>query len=202
MRAVSRAYFNEKAAIWDEAIAEKDTAKLISMARRLDIESVSMLLDVGAGTGVFIPYLLNRLGKDGRLVALDFAEEMLEKARAKGFDGSIEYLHADVTHIPLPDEVFDAAVCYSSFPHFRDRPRALSEINRVLKKGGKLFICHTSSRATINRLHRQIPVVRNDTIPDRREMQIMLSRSGFTDIRIDDDSDSYFASAIKADTPF
>ena len=192
-----KAYFNEKAAIWDETIAEKDTAKLNRLAERLNIEPGSIALDVGTGTGIFVPYLLDRIGKNGRLVALDFAEQMLKKARAKGFDGNIEYLQVDVTSVPLPEEVFDVVVCYSSFPHFQDKPRALSEINRVLKKGGKLFICHTSSRDIINQIHRQIPAVENDTIPDSGEMQMMLSVSGFIDIRVDDDNDSYFASATK-----
>ena len=192
-----KAYFNEKAAIWDETIAEKDTVKLNALAERLNIDPGSIVLDVGTGTGVFVPYLLGRIGKSGRLVALDFAEEMLKKARTKGFDGNIEYLQVDVTSVPLPEEVFDAVVCYSSFPHFQDKPRALSEINRVLKKGGKLFICHTSSRDTINQIHRQIPAVENDTIPDRGEMHMMLSAAGFADIGIDDNSDNYFASARK-----
>ena len=194
---MSRAYFNEKAAIWDETIAEKDIAKLNRLAERLNIEPGSIVLDVGTGTGIFVPYLLDRIGKNGRLVALDFAGEMLKKARAKGFDGNIEYLQVDVTNVPLPEEVFDVVVCYSSFPHFQNKPRALSEINRVLKKGGKLFICHTSSRDIINHIHRQIPAVENDTIPDRSEMQMMLSVSGFIDIGVDDDNDSYFASATK-----
>ena len=194
---MSRAYFNAKAAIWDEIIAEKDTAKLSALADRMNIEPGSMVLDVGTGTGVFMPYILSKIGENGRLVAADLAEEMLKIARTKNFKGNIEYLNADVTCIPLPDQVFDAVVCYSSFPHFQDKPRALGELNRVLKKGGRLFICHTSGRTTINEIHRQIPAVENDAIPDKDEMYMMLSANGFTDIGIDDGSDGYFASASR-----
>ncbi len=59
-----------------------------------------------------------------------------------------------------------------------------------------LLICHTSSRASINEIHRQIPAVENDIIPEGGEMQIILLRAGFTDIKIDD-SESYLASARK-----
>lgn len=190
-------YFNHRAAIWDETSSETDTTKLELMAERLNIEPGSTVLDVGSGTGVFIPFLLSRIGSQGRLVALDFAEEMLNRARAKGFDGYIDYLHADVTSVPLLGEVFDVVVCYSSFPHFQDKPRALAEINRVTKSGGLLLICHTSSRAVINEFHRQIPAVGNDIIPDEPEMRSMLSMAGFTDIRIEDGSQSYLASARK-----
>ena len=192
-----RVYFNQRAAIWDETASEKDTTKLKRMARRLNIKPGSTVLDVGTGTGVFIPFLLSKIGKNGQIVALDFAEEMLRKAQAKGFNGNIDYLHADVTNIPLGEEIFDIVICYSSFPHFQNKPRALAEMNRVIKTGGKLFICHTSSQTTINQIHRQVPAMENDTIPDEEEMQIMLSMAGFTDIMIEDSSESYLASARK-----
>lgn len=192
-----RTYFNQRATVWDEACSEKDMTKLEHMAQRLNIAPGSTVLDVGSGTGVFLPFLLERIGVNGRLIALDFAEEMLRKAQAKGGDGNIGYLHADVTSVPLLGGVFDAVVCYSSFPHFQDKPKTLSEINRILKHGGRLFICHTSSRAEINQLHRQIPVVENDIIPDKGEMRLMLSMAGFIDIEIDDSDDSYLVSAKK-----
>ena len=127
-----RAYFNEKAAIWDETVAEKDMTKLERMAESIGIEPGSAVLDVGTGTGVFVPYLLRKIGKYGRLVTLDFAEKMLKRAQAKGLNGNIDYLHADVHSIPLGEEIFDVVVCYSSFPHFQDKPRSLDEVNRVL----------------------------------------------------------------------
>ena len=194
-----RAYFNEKAAGWDETVAEGDMTKLKRMAKSLGIQPGAVLLDVGTGTGVFVPDLLRAIGNYGCLVTLDFAEEMLQIARAKNFTGNVEYLHADIHHIPLGDAVFDTVVCYSSFPHFQDKPGSLSEINRVLKRGGRLFICHTSSRAMINNIHRQLPAVQNDFIPDKSEMQAILLAAGFTDIAIYDDEDSYLAGASKAD---
>ena len=192
-----REYFNQKAAIWDETIAEKDAAKLERMAKRLNLKPGSMMLDVGTGTGVFLPFLLNEIGKKGQVIAIDVADEMLIRAKAKGFDANIDYLCADVMGIPLNDEIFDAVVCYSSFPHFQDKPKALAEMNRVLKSGGRLLVCHTSSRDSINEIHRQIPVVKNDTIPDGDEMQLMLSVAGFTEIKVEDNSVSYLASAGK-----
>ncbi len=191
-----RVYFNEKAATWDKTVAERDSTKLERMAKRLKIKPGSIVLDVGTGTGVFIHFLLREIGKGGRIIALDFAEKMLRRARAKGFNGNIDYLCADVTNIPLGNEIFDIIVCYSSFPHFQDKPRALAEMNRVIKRGGRLLICHTSSRTSISQIHRQIPVVENDIIPDGGEMQIILSRAGFIEIKIDD-SESYLTSARK-----
>ena len=194
-----RAYFNERSAIWDKTIAEKDTTKLEQMVQRIKLKPGSMVLDVGTGTGVFLPYLFSSIGKKGRIVALDIAEEMLKKARAKGFDGSIDYIQADITEIPLRDEIFDSVVCYSSFPHFQDKSRALTETKRVLKSGGRLLICHTSSRVEINEVHSQIPVVENDILPDSVRMRLLLSAAGFIEIKVEDNSESYLASAEKPD---
>jgi ubiquinone/menaquinone biosynthesis C-methylase UbiE len=194
---VIKTYFNEKAAMWDEAVAEKDVTKLEEMAGRVAIEPGSNVLDVGTGTGVFVPFILSRVGQNGRLVCLDFAKEMLKRAQAKGFAGNIEYICADIADNQLEDETFDTVVCYSSFPHFQDKPRALREINRILRKGGRLFICHTSSRAAINELHRQIPVVQGDLIPDEAGMRELLSAAGFREISVCDNDDSYLASATK-----
>ena len=195
-----RAYFNQKAASWDETSSEGDMTKLERMAKRLKIKPGSIVLDVGTGTGVFIPFLLREIGKGGRIIALDFAEKMLRRAQAKGFNGNIDYLCAEVTNIPLRNEIFDIIVCHSSFPHFPHKSRDLTELNRVIKKGGRLLICHTASRSRINQIHRRNPVVENDIIPDESEMQIILLRAGFTKIKIDD-GESYLASARKPKQP-
>lgn len=192
-----RSYFNEKAATWDTTIAEKDTTKLQRMAQRLNIKPGSSVLDIGTGTGVFVPFLLNKIGAKGQLVAMDIAEEMLRISRAKDFAGNIEHLLADIVNLPLTEKTFDAIVCYSSFPHFHNKPKALAEMSRSLRSSGRLFICHTSSRSAINAIHSELPAVKNDLIPDSKEMHKLLSRIGFSEIKIEDRNDSYLASALK-----
>ncbi|HEY77728.1 MAG TPA: class I SAM-dependent methyltransferase [Dehalococcoidia bacterium] len=194
---MTRVFFNQKAAAWDEQHCEQDIAKLKVLSQRLGIEPGTTLLDVGSGTGIFLPFLLKKLGKQGVLVALDYAEEMLRKARGKNFSQRIGYLQGNVASLPLRSEIFDACVCYSSFPHFQNKPKALVEMNRVLKEGGWLFICHTSSRSEINQVHCQIPALVNDIIPVESEMKSLLERAQFINISIADDASSYLAIAQK-----
>jgi len=194
---MTRSYFNSKADLWDDMIAEKDPDKLENMAKNLNIQPGSTVLDVGTGTGIFVPLLLNKIGNKGKLVCLDSAEKMLEKARKKNFKGNIEYVCSDISNTQLGDEIFDVVVCYSSFPHFKDKAKALQEIKRLLKKGGRLFICHTSSRSAINEIHQQVPELSNDLIPDYEEMQQLLSSSGFGQISVRDETSSYLAKAKK-----
>ena len=194
---MSRVYFNEQANNWDEKIAEKDPSKLERIARWLTIEPGATILDVGAGTGVLLPYLLGKVGTSGKIIALDTAEKMLSKAKNKSFEVNIVYLCAYVMSIPLADEVCDAVVCYSSLPHFPDKSRAMLEMKRILKKGGRVFICHSSSREHINSLHRQIPMVQNDLLPDAIEMVELLTNAGFVEIRVEDTADSFEAQGRK-----
>jgi ubiquinone/menaquinone biosynthesis C-methylase UbiE len=195
---VSREFFNARAATWDENVAEKDTAKLRAMAERLDISEGAEVLDIGTGTGVFVPFLLEKLGAAGRLICIDFAEEMLRIASAKVFEGNIKYICADIESSGLPDENFDAAVCYSVFPHFENKPKVLEEINRVLRKKGRFYICHTSSRHDINEIHRSLPDVRTHLFPENAETYRMLEDAGFVDISISDGEDDYLVSAGKS----
>jgi ubiquinone/menaquinone biosynthesis C-methylase UbiE len=195
---MSRAFFNSRADTWDEKVAEKDASRLEAMLARLDISHGASVLDVGTGTGVFVPYLLKKIGRDGNLVCLDFSEEMLKIARSKEFTGNIQYLCADIVNNRLADESFDAVVCYSVFPHFTDKPKALREINRLLKKNSKLFICHTSGRQAINEVHRSTPEVCDHIFPENDETRRMLLEAGFTDIDIRDGKEDYLVSARKS----
>ena len=195
---MTKAYFNEKADIWDQKVAEKDISKLELMAGRLIIESGSTILDVGTGTGVFLPYLLKKVGVQGKIIAIDNADKMLSKAKSKKIGDNVIYLCADVMAIPLADDFCDAIVCYSSLPHFPDKPKAMIEMKRILKKGGQVFICHTSSREHINSIHRNLPSVHNDLLPDAIEMMTLLTNAGFADIQVEDKVDSYLACGRRA----
>ena len=196
---MSKDFFNARAATWDENVAEKDTAKLRAMAGQLDIPEGAEVLDIGTGTGVFVPFLLEKIGQNGRLVCLDFAEAMLKIAMDKGFGENIEYICADIVDSSLPDESFDVVVCYSVFPHFENKPKVLKEINRVLRKQGRLYICHTSSRHDINEIHSNIPDVCTHLFPENAETCCLLEDAGFEEISIDDAEEYYLVKARKAE---
>ncbi|MDD5127406.1 MAG: class I SAM-dependent methyltransferase [Dehalococcoidales bacterium] len=194
---MSQEFFNSRAATWDEKIAEKNPSKLRTMIDRLDIKPGASVLDVGTGTGVFVPYLLQKIGRHGKLTCLDFSAEMLKIARAKHFEGNITYLCADIASSGLADESFDTVVCYSVFPHFEDKPKIFREINRLLRREGAVYICHTSSRQAINKIHRGVPEVCDHLFPENEDTRRMLSEAGFTSINISEGKEDYLVSARK-----
>jgi ubiquinone/menaquinone biosynthesis C-methylase UbiE len=191
---VIREYFNEQANNWDARALERDPSKLEQMAAHLDLKLDNLVLDIGTGTGVFLPYILKKVGDKGQVIGLDIAEKMLLQAQVKNIKGHVNLICGDVQYIPLKEGTCDGAVCYSSFPHFQDKLKALSEIRRVLKEGGKLYVCHTSGRNEINRIHTNIPSFQNHLLPDRTAMTQLLLAAGFTGIKVEDEDESYFAS--------
>ena len=187
-----RQFFDEIAVRWDVSEVEETHTRLREIVTGLGIEPGSAVLDVGSGTGVLSPLLLEATDGEGQIVALDLSGEMLRRAQAKGHPDA--YVQGDVQRLPFPAETFDWVICNAVFPHFPDKRRALGEASRVLREGGRLAICHTASRQTINEFHRSVGgVVAHDTIPDEKAMRQLLREAGLGGVRVWDEPDRYLA---------
>ena len=96
------------------------------------------VLDVPSGGAPLLPRLA-RAGFAGRVVAVDLAEAMLARARARAADAApiaLETLQADAQALPLPDASVDAAVSLNGV-HCLPDPRAfVAELGRVVRPGG------------------------------------------------------------------
>ena len=194
---ISRKFFNDRAEHWDDTARNNDPEKLRALADRLMIPEQAWVLDVGTGTGVFLPYIKERVNHQSRIISMDFAFNMLAIAHAKNNSDSIDTICAEIETLHFSPDCFDTTICFSTFPHFHDKPRALRNIYTLLKRGGWLYICHTASRETINSIHRNIPDFHDHLIPEQWEMEQMLQKSGFSEFLISDQPDSYLAAARK-----
>jgi len=194
---ISRQYFNNAAPHWDETVRNNDPVKLRAMAERIAFPPDARVLDAGAGTGVFAPYIQSKLNSSGRIACVDFAYNMLEIAQKKNGNKGIEHVCAEIETVGFVGSLFDAVVCYSTFPHFHEKLLALENIYNLLKAGGKVFICHTASRNEINAIHRKIPDLRDHLIPEGDVMRDMLTAAGFGEVSIIDNAGYYLAEAKK-----
>lgn len=94
------------------------------------------VLEVGCGNGLVWRENLERIPPGWRLTLTDLSAGMVDAAQAAlGERG--EYAVADVQELPFGDESFDAVIANHMLFHVEDRPRALGEIARVLRPGGK-----------------------------------------------------------------
>jgi SAM-dependent methyltransferase len=90
------------------------------------------VLEVGCGMGNFAERVARETSAE--VVATDLSPRMVELARERGLDARV----ADVQELPFDDGEFDCAVANAMLYHVEDLDRALSELARVLERGGKL----------------------------------------------------------------
>ena len=199
-----RQFFDQAAADWDALEVKETHVRLREIVAELTIAPEAAVLDVGCGTGILLPLLRESVNGDGRIVALDLSGEMLKRALGKGAALSQSkgqpavYVQGDAESLPLPEGVFDWVFCNAVFPHFADKLGALAELRRVLRKGGRLIICHTASRQTINEFHRSIGgAVAYDAIPGEEEMLRLLREAGLAEAQVRDEPDRYLALACR-----
>ena len=107
-----------------------------------DLRRGESVLDVATGPGTVARLAAVRLGAEGRVVATDIAQPMLDIAKAKAPPGGapIEYLNSPAAPLPAAAGAFDAVLCQQGLQFFPDRPAALREMRRVLKPGGRAAI--------------------------------------------------------------
>ena len=100
----------------------------------------SRILEVAPGPG-FLAIELARLGRY-QVVGLDisktFVELATENARKAGVD--VAFHRGNAASMPFEPDSFDLIVCRAAFKNFSEPVRALAEMHRVLKPGGKAFI--------------------------------------------------------------
>ena len=106
----------------------------------VDARPGQKVLDVAAGTGVSSEPFADA-GVD--VIAADLSEGMLDVGRRRRPD--MTFVQADVTALPFEDETFDAVTMSYGLRNVADYPKALSEIYRVLKPGGRIVILEFST---------------------------------------------------------
>ncbi|MGH3366001.1 MAG: class I SAM-dependent methyltransferase [Nocardioidaceae bacterium] len=141
---------------WMDRVLFKDTRAWVCTRATGDV------LEVAVGTGLN----LEHYPADVRIAGVDWSEEMLTKARGRAADlGTVVDLRAGDAHaLDFADGSFDTVVCTFSLCAIPDETRALAEMHRVLRPGGRLLLAdHVASRSRVARaVQRLLEVV---TVP-------------------------------------
>jgi ubiquinone/menaquinone biosynthesis C-methylase UbiE len=99
------------------------------------------MLDVGCGTGLFASKLRECLPRV-EVCAVDLVSEMLAKGqpRWRMHRGHVFPVRGDSERLPFASATFDIVTCANSFHHYPRQDRAVAEMRRVLRAGGRLMI--------------------------------------------------------------
>lgn len=137
-----KTYWNKLSNNYDNFIARHWNIYNSSLFDKItrEISKGTVVLDVACGTGLIAEKMA---AKAKNVVAVDLSENMIAQAtsKQKALDiENIEYRVEDAYHLPFGDGIFDMATCINALHNMQNPEKALSEIRRVLKPGGKLIV--------------------------------------------------------------
>ncbi len=97
------------------------------------------ILDVGCGTGALLEKIQNTFPNMIQY-GIDISPNMLAIARNRNL-ANATFDEGDAEKLPYDNGIFDIVICCSSFHHYPNPDKAMSEFRRVTRLGGKLLIC-------------------------------------------------------------
>jgi arsenite methyltransferase len=135
--------FDEKTAAELEALYNSGD---VLRRRRLVREALcarlgERILDIGCGPGFYVAELLDEIGPAGSVVGLDPSPQMLAiAARRCQAHANVAFREAEATSLQVDEGSFDAALCVQVLEYVPRVARALSEMHRALRPGGRLVL--------------------------------------------------------------
>jgi demethylmenaquinone methyltransferase/2-methoxy-6-polyprenyl-1,4-benzoquinol methylase len=114
-----------------------------------DVREGHQVLDIAGGTGDLALAFSKKVGASGQVVHTDINEAMLRTGRDRLLDAGVALptLVCDAEKLPFPDDHFDRVSVAFGLRNMTHKDVALTEMNRVLKPGGKLLVLEFSKVA-------------------------------------------------------
>jgi ubiquinone/menaquinone biosynthesis C-methylase UbiE len=145
VKARARKYFAAVASRWDRMREDFfDETVVKSILNASDVRPGNTVVDVGCGTGFLTRQAAMQMQGKGRLVGVDLSSSMLEKAKENlsrlALLTSVEFRVGDAEKIPVQDDFADAVVGNMILHHCPRPKRAISEMTRIAKDGGRIAV--------------------------------------------------------------
>jgi Methylase involved in ubiquinone/menaquinone biosynthesis len=148
-----------------------------AVIKKIAQAKISSFLDVGCGTGFILSQVSDQVSRCG----IDLSPQMIERAK-QTLKEQAELVVGDAENLPWSDEWFDTVCCTFSFHHYPNPKKVLAEINRVLKKGGRLILADPWMPSLLRQILNALLRYSDDGdyhSYSRREIRQLLECSGF-----------------------
>ncbi|WP_165352835.1 class I SAM-dependent methyltransferase [Loktanella sp. IMCC34160] len=158
------------------------------------------VLDLACGTGAVTREVAKQTPDVAKIVAADHSSGMLGVARSQsqGLSGDVDWIEADAANLPFSENRFDLAYCQQALQFFPDRPKALSELRRVLKPKAPVAFCvqrelavNPLLKAQAEALDAHVGKAAADAVraicslPDREDLRALFENAGFEGVQIE-----------------
>jgi SAM-dependent methyltransferase len=175
----------EIASTYDKARAlAPETARLWQdlLAVHIDQSTISLVIDLGCGTGRFAELLAAHLGV--QVIGIDPSHKMVEQTRRKPATGKVTYRQGSAEALPLPNDCADLVFMSQVYHHLNHPPAVARECRRVLRQGG--FVCIRNSTRETDFPHRHFfpglePLIDSD-LPSQRDIERVFAAADFSPV--------------------
>ncbi len=117
------------------------------------IESGATVLDLGCGAGTDLLIAAQMVGPTGRAIGIDITPTMVERARASARQMDLENVEVHeglIERVPLPDKSIDVVISNGVIDLVPDKEAVFTEIERVLRPGGRLQIADVTIQTPVS----------------------------------------------------
>lgn len=122
------------------------------------ISEAARVADIGCGTGTVSRWMAARMGPAGRVDAIDIAPEQIEVAKStpvEACSSSIHYQVGSAYEPGLPENAFDIVFCRLVLCHLKEPAKAVAQMAKLLRPGGRLVLVDFDLRDTFTMPHCQ-----------------------------------------------
>jgi ubiquinone/menaquinone biosynthesis C-methylase UbiE len=173
----------EIAGAYDKARAlAPETARLWQdlLSRHIDRTAISLVTDLGCGTGRFSELLATNFGAP--VIGIDPSQKMVDRARRKPATGNVVYLQGSAEALPLPDGCADLVFMSMVYHHFGDPAAVARECRRVLRRRGDACIRNGMRESDFPHRHffPALQALIDSDLPLRRDIERVVGAGGFT----------------------
>jgi ubiquinone/menaquinone biosynthesis C-methylase UbiE len=171
---LQRERFDKLVDMFEPPLQDGVPERLERIVAAAEIRKGEVVLDVGTGTGILMPFIQKY--RPGCIYACDLSDEMLKRLR-NNYSG-IQTILADVRDLTLPDVSVHVVFINACYPNIVDKAGAFKNIARMMIAAGRLIISHPLGKRFVDRLRRNSAFPFDD-FPEKSDAEKLFAPYGF-----------------------